>query len=260
MDSGRVSAPVRRLLKPAYLTIKRMLFRVWFAGLKRELPFYRKVLVVAPHPDDEVLGLSGTILRFLAFGADVHILFMTRGEASHDDLEKSVVSSNRTRISDRVLASMGIASGRVTRWALPDGGIPRRNAPGFDDAAVRLGAMLERVRPDVLFVTHQRETWPYDHVASFEIAEAALGKYSGSCHCYGYAVWLWYSLPLLKIRTIKRDATYVAPVIMEMKSKRRLIKEYLDPLAPNGKPWSGDLPKSMLQSLDFPYEILTRYH
>lgn len=37
------------------------------------------VLVVAPHPDDEVLGVGGTILRHVAEGDAVHVLICTRG-------------------------------------------------------------------------------------------------------------------------------------------------------------------------------------
>lgn len=40
------------------------------------------VLVVAPHPDDEVLGVGGAILRHLSEGDDVHVVICTRGEES----------------------------------------------------------------------------------------------------------------------------------------------------------------------------------
>ena len=38
-----------------------------------------KVLIVAPHPDDEVLGCGGTIARHVAQGDEVHVAIVTRG-------------------------------------------------------------------------------------------------------------------------------------------------------------------------------------
>ena len=46
------------------------------------------VLVGAPHPDDEVLGVGGTILRHLAGGDDVHVVVCTRGEAERFGAEQ----------------------------------------------------------------------------------------------------------------------------------------------------------------------------
>jgi len=146
----------------------------------------------------------------------------------------------------------------VTRWSLPDGAIPRLGDSGFEEAAGRFGEVLETVRPEALFVTHPMETWPYDHVASFEIAEAALNEYSGSCDFYGYVVWLWYSLPMRMIFSINRAATYTLPVGTRRERKEVLVRHYLEPLAPNGKPWSGVLPKAMLKALEYPCEVLTR--
>ncbi len=39
----------------------------------------KKILIVAPHGDDEVLGCGGTIFRELALGSEVHVLIMTKG-------------------------------------------------------------------------------------------------------------------------------------------------------------------------------------
>lgn len=38
------------------------------------------VLVVAPHPDDEVLGVGGTIARLGSEGREVYVLIVTRGD------------------------------------------------------------------------------------------------------------------------------------------------------------------------------------
>ncbi len=41
-----------------------------------------KALVIAPHPDDEVLGVGGTIARLARQGCDVQVCIVTRGHAS----------------------------------------------------------------------------------------------------------------------------------------------------------------------------------
>ena len=43
---------------------------------------HKKVLVVAAHPDDEILGCGGTIRKFTKKGAKVKILFISDGETS----------------------------------------------------------------------------------------------------------------------------------------------------------------------------------
>ncbi|WP_406699021.1 PIG-L deacetylase family protein [Singulisphaera sp. Ch08] len=39
----------------------------------------KRVLVIAPHPDDEVLGAGGVMARFAAEGADVFVAVVTKG-------------------------------------------------------------------------------------------------------------------------------------------------------------------------------------
>jgi LmbE family N-acetylglucosaminyl deacetylase len=46
----------------------------------------RRVLVVAAHPDDEVLGMGGTIARHNADGDLVHVLFLADGVSSRQNV------------------------------------------------------------------------------------------------------------------------------------------------------------------------------
>lgn len=49
----------------------------------------RKILVVAAHPDDEVLGCGGTIIRHAESGDQVHILIMAEGLTSRSDVRNT---------------------------------------------------------------------------------------------------------------------------------------------------------------------------
>lgn len=45
----------------------------------------RKVLIVAAHPDNEILGVGGTVLRHVAEGDTVHVMILAEGLTSRDD-------------------------------------------------------------------------------------------------------------------------------------------------------------------------------
>ena len=38
-----------------------------------------KILIIAPHPDDEIIGIGGTIIKNIALGNDVYIVIVTKG-------------------------------------------------------------------------------------------------------------------------------------------------------------------------------------
>lgn len=44
----------------------------------------KRILIVAAHPDDEILGCGGTGLKFTQAGHEVNVLFMTDGVSSRD--------------------------------------------------------------------------------------------------------------------------------------------------------------------------------
>ena len=65
-----------------YALWRRQLARSGFAG-ELDLPDDSdRILIVAPHPDDELLGCGGLISRALAAGAEVRVVVMTNGDGA----------------------------------------------------------------------------------------------------------------------------------------------------------------------------------
>ena len=218
----------------------------------------RRVIIIAPHPDDEIFGVGCCIIHLLESKAEVYVIYLTDGERSQSNLDPAIVGKARVRISDEVLASLGLPAKNVFRFHFPDGGLPFDGDPRFAFMADRLTEVLVCVKPDAVMVTHPLETWPYDHVAASELTLAAMGNANlKDIAVYGFWVWLPYSLPVKRFMKIDWKRTVRAPVGDKMRIKKILMKAYLSPLAPNGSPWSGILPDDMLTMFDYPYEIMS---
>jgi LmbE family N-acetylglucosaminyl deacetylase len=79
------------------------------------------LLVVAPHPDDEVLGAGGLMRAWAARGAKVTVLSVSDGEAA--DPARHALGSVRREELNEALRKLCPTHVSVTRLGLPDGKI-----------------------------------------------------------------------------------------------------------------------------------------
>ena len=87
-----------------------------------------RVLVVAAHPDDEVLGVGGLLAVLAGLGADLRLLWATDGEASHprSTAEPARRLASIRRAESAVAAErLGLAAVPRIHLGLPDGGLGR---------------------------------------------------------------------------------------------------------------------------------------
>jgi len=120
-----------------------------------------KVLVVAAHPDDEVLGCGGTVLRHVAGGDEVFIAILGEGVmARADGRNKSRLSKERDRVRDAaVRVARALGAGDLFRHDFPDNRMDQ--VPLLEIVKVVEG-VLTRFRPDRVY-THFANDLNIDH-------------------------------------------------------------------------------------------------
>ena len=62
-----------------------------------------KIMVIAPHPDDEVLGVGGTIAKLSSEGNDVYVVVVTKGDKEIFDEQLIETGRREAEEADKIL-------------------------------------------------------------------------------------------------------------------------------------------------------------
>src|SRR4249920_3854166 len=105
---GWLLRQVARKAKP-YLNSYGLLKTVKYNSALVWEPEGSRILVLAPHMDDEVIGCGGTLVRHIRNGAEVTIVFMTNGrygskKAQENKVDHKEADLVQTRKSEAMLA------------------------------------------------------------------------------------------------------------------------------------------------------------
>lgn len=125
------------------------------------VPMRSRAVVVAPHPDDEVLAVGGLMSQLARAGRRLALVAVTDGTASHPGSRQwpaERLGQERPREQARALARLGVTHAEMHRLALPDGGVQRL----YLDLAERLVQLFDE--DDVVFTTWRMDGHP-DHEA-----------------------------------------------------------------------------------------------
>jgi LmbE family N-acetylglucosaminyl deacetylase len=155
-------------------------------------PGAEKVVVLAPHMDDETIGCGGAIARHVRAGASVHVVFLTDGRAGSSEL--STLSGAARRVKEIEL--MRVRKEEATA-ALRTLGVPNMVFLDVEDgtlessmqaSSLRLREILERIRPAIVYVPCFLEEHPDHRAASRLLLEATRGS-TLEFQCLAYEVW-----------------------------------------------------------------------
>ncbi len=99
-----------------------------------------KILVIAPHTDDEVLGVGGTMARLAALGAEVCVAIMTEGYSAEEiecDRQEALAAHKLLGVKQTIFLPLPAANLDT---------IPHR------DINRHLNEVIQNIQPEVLYI------------------------------------------------------------------------------------------------------------
>jgi len=138
-----------------------------------------RVLVLAPHPDDEAIGMGGTLLQHLDNGSQVTVLYLTDGGGLEEPRE--AMRARRRAEAEAVGAATGV---RQVFWTNEDTRLT--NDASTVDAMV---ALLRELEPEHVYAPSIFDHH-YDHFSTNQILADALRRLGSlDLTVAGYEVW-----------------------------------------------------------------------
>jgi LmbE family N-acetylglucosaminyl deacetylase len=165
------------------------------------------VVVLAAHPDDEVLGVGGLLARLAGLGADLRLVWATDGEASHPHSTAPLAARlGAIRRSESALAAerLGLAAAPRRHLGLRDGRL------AADEELLTELLAAEVVEAGVVIAPWSGDGHP-DHEACGRAARRAAAV------VLEYPVWTWHwaepddlRVPWARARRVDLDAETAA--------------------------------------------------
>jgi len=111
-----------------------------------------KVLVIAAHPDDEILGCGATSARLVTEGHEVHFAILGEGVTSRHSNRADADSAQVAALHQRAHAAAAkVGVKNVVLQTLPDN---RLDTVPLLDIVKIIEGIVERTRPEVIYTHH----------------------------------------------------------------------------------------------------------
>jgi LmbE family N-acetylglucosaminyl deacetylase len=146
-----------------------------------------RVLVIAPHPDDEIIGCGGSMLWHSRLKHEITCCYLTDGSKGYSENTGSEgLTEVRRKEAEAVIGNL--KSANALFWGVPDLELTKT-----DFLVSKMKELLRRKMPSIIFAPSPWEKHP-DHHAAFEIiTEAAcyLAEEENLAQIYicFYSVW-----------------------------------------------------------------------
>ncbi len=125
-------------------------YTVKIEGLKVPVVIPKKILVFAPHPDDELISCGGTILKYSSLGSEIVVVFMTSGLGGYAKQEdKDTIAKVRQEEYSHAIKSLHVKEFVNLKW---------------DEVEINRGTvgtitnLIRDQQPDIILAPHITDT------------------------------------------------------------------------------------------------------
>lgn len=187
----------------------------------------KRVLVIAAHPDDELLGCGGTVIRHTDNGDEVRSIIVCEGESlrySKGQYEQKIYTEKAARL-------MGVSE--VYRLGFPD---QRLDTFSLVDLNMALEKIIDDYRPQIVYVQNGGDL-NRDHRIVFESASVALRPNAE----YVEAVYSFYTVGSTELGFISSFIpTYWVNIEKQLERKIKAFECYISEVREYPHPRSSE--------------------
>ena len=227
---------------------RELLSRLQHGVEESQIPSHKKVLIISPHPEDDVVNTGALILRLKQNANDIHILYVVTGTNSVADnypglkpFIKKYKSEPNALIKAKFELRKSEAFAATAILGIPQSNLHffnadlyhRRNIPSVDPITendmTRIKTLLKEIDPSLILLASEND--PFDaHGLSTEMVARALGElpqiadkvtilgYRG-----GYNEWpLYEAKDLMILPYNENDHVLKIKAIKELKSQLKI--------------------------------------
>ncbi len=137
----------------------------------------KKIIIFAPHPDDELVGAGGSLCKWINEGHEVHIIYISDGRAAYryERENKNLIETQETKISEEELAQIRMQEVNkvATFLGIPDTHIHKFKFPDqkvADNIETAIEQSKEIIKDADRLVIPSNNNPHVDHHATFDIA------------------------------------------------------------------------------------------
>jgi LmbE family N-acetylglucosaminyl deacetylase len=185
----------------------------------------RRALILSPHPDDELIGAGGTMMKIIASGGSVQILHMTNGKQAHVLSNVTEPTRSTIRLREAACVASNLQAG-IECWEKNGDG----NLSATKENVERLRQLMHAFQPDAVFLPFINDAHP-DHVASNYIFQEAYQTAHSPNIKFVYAYEIWSMCPC----NVAVDITHA------MSRKRSLLSFYRTAIRPVDYAWRNEI-------------------